>query len=209
MSGRRPPRDLRELVGDDVPAEELARLRHADAALRSVPPPPLTIPESLTRRVESLTATSLWTRRRAGAALALAAALSAMFFGIGHWTGRESPGFEPRLSVPMRATSHAPGASALIKLGRENADSGNYKLELVVRGLRKLPAGGYYVLWLSKGGRYAGTCGTFRVGSGTTSVDMNVSYRLSDYDTWVVTAQLPGQGPSSPHPWLLEASIRA
>ena len=65
------------------------------------------------------------------------------------------------------------------------------------------------MLWLAKGRKYAGTCGTFRVGSGTTRVDMNVSYRLSDYDAWVVTAQLPGQSPAAPHPWLLRAPIRA
>ena len=35
------PPDLRELVGDDVPEQELARLRQVDALLRATPSPPV------------------------------------------------------------------------------------------------------------------------------------------------------------------------
>jgi hypothetical protein len=57
------------------------------------------------------------------------------------------------------------------------------------------------VLWLAKDGKYAGTCGTFNVGAGTTTVDMTVSYRLSDYDAWVISQPKDGA------PWLLSARI--
>ena len=67
--------------------------------------------------------------------------------------------------------------------------------------------GGYYVLWLDKDGDYAGTCGTFNVGAdGTTTVTMNASYRLPDYDAWVVTAWLPNST-NEDAPRLLEAPI--
>ena len=68
--------------------------------------------------------------------------------------------------------------------------------------------GGYYVLWLAeKDGGYGGTCGTFRTGDGTTTVRMNASYRLSDFDDWVVTAVKPDDPEDVERPWLLRAQI--
>ena len=199
------PPDLRELVGDDLPPNELARLAHVDALLRAVPPPPAEVPASLTGSVGRITAvTPLWTRRRLAGALALAASLAALFFGVGVWT-TGGGGFEARASVPLRATESAAGASGLVRLGPADAATGNWELEVVVSGLPKLPEGGYYVLWLAKDGKYAGTCGTFNVGAGTTRVRMSASYLLREYDEWVVTAWLPGRDNSNA-PWLLRAS---
>jgi hypothetical protein len=141
------------------------------------------------------------------AGLALAAALAAAAFGLGTWVSGDD--FEAQAAVPMHATPNAPGARAVIEVGSADRGSGNYTLALRVAGLPKLPPGGYYVLWLAKGREYAATCGTFNVGSGRTEVYMNVSYRLSDYDRWVVTAQLPGQPAEAPHPWLLSAPTKA
>ena len=74
-------------------------------------------------------------------------------------------------------------------------------------GLEALPDGGYYVLWLSKDGDYAGTCGTFNVAAdGTAAVRMSASYRLSDYDEWVVSAWIPGDEELD-RPWLLRAPV--
>ena len=106
----------------------------------------------------------------------------------------------------MQATDNARGASALIRLGPAKG-GGNWELELETEGLPKLPEGGYYVLWLSKDGEYAATCGTFAVGSGKTTVRMNAPYRLADYDAWVVTAVVPGQDEDADPPWLLKADI--
>jgi hypothetical protein len=199
--------DLRRLVGDDVAGAELERLRPAHEALRSVPAPPPVVPRSLDEAVARLPARTArrWTRPRMAATLAFAAALAAVFFGLGAWlAGGDS--FQSRTSVAMQATANAPAsAQGLIKLGALSKASLNYTLELEVSGLPKLPKGGYYVLWLAKGKEYAATCGTFNVGGGTTQVYMNVSYDLRRYDAWVVTAQLPGQAPESPHPWLLQA----
>ena len=54
---------------------------------------------------------------------------------------------------------------------------------------------------IPKNGTYAGTCGTFNVGSGTTTVEMTVSYRLADYDAWVISRHEENA------PWLLSARI--
>jgi hypothetical protein len=194
------PPDLRDLVGDDVKPEELERLRRADALLRAVPAPPHEVPHSLTASVERLpTERPSWTRRRISLAFAVVAALAALAFGLGRWTDGE--GFDTRLSVPLEATENARDATAVIRVGERDDATGNWQLELDVSGLPKLPPGGYYVLWLAKNGEYAGTCGTFSVGDGETTVRMNVSYRLTDYDAWVITARTRGED----SPWLLTA----
>lgn len=196
--------DLRDLVGEDLPPEELERLRHADALLRRVPAPPAEIPSSLTRLVTELPlrARSPWTRRRTAAALALAAALAALMFGVGRWTAGD--GFDVRYTVALAPTPDAPGASGLIRVGTRDDESGNWGLELDVSGLPRLPAGDYYTLWLAKDGRYAASCGNFSVGPGETEVRMTVSYKLAEYDAWIVSRHTE-EGEA---PWLLRATIR-
>jgi hypothetical protein len=188
--------DFRDLVGDDLTPEEELDLARVDALLRSVPSPASEVPGSLTRRVERIgTVTQLWTRRRTALAIALAATVAALFFGVGRWVDN---GFDARGTVQMQAESSAPGATAEIKLGSRD-EAGNWKMQLVVDGLPHLGDQGYYVLWLSKDGKYAGTCGTFDV-NGRTTVDMTASYDLSEYDSWVISQAKPDS------PWLLTAN---
>jgi hypothetical protein len=192
--------DFRDLVGDDLGPDELAELERVDRLLRSVPAPPPEVPASLDRAVDRIgTERRLWTRRRLVVAVTLAATLAALFFGVGRWTG--GSGIDYRSSVPLRATSSAQGATGQIRIADRDPSTGNQGLELTVTGLPKLSGGDYYVLWLAKDGKYAGTCGTFNVGAGTTTVDMTVSYRLSDYDAWVISQPKDGA------PWLLSARI--
>lgn len=198
----REPPELRELLGDDVPPEELARLERADAALRRVPAPPH-VPPSLDRAVERITARTpaRWTRRRTAVAVALAAALGALFFGVGRWTGGDDTRYLATIEMTP-VPDAAPQASATIEIGERDPKTGNWKLRLVVDGLSELGGDGYYALWLAKDGEYAATCGTFKV-SGRTTVDMTVAYRLADYDTWVLS-----EGREDA-PWLLSARIGA
>jgi hypothetical protein len=191
--------DFRELVGDDLSPEEQTELERVDALLRAAGPPPAEIPGSLTRAVERIAAPRVWTRRRVGLAVALAAALAAVFFGVGRWTNGNSPHY--RFAVPLKATTSAPNASGVIKVGDRDPNTGNWELQLNIAGLPKLSGDDYYVLWLARNGQYAGTCGTFNVGNGTTTVDMTVSYRLRDYDAWVVSRHEDNA------PWLLSAAV--
>ena len=199
---RRPP-PLSELV-DDVTAEELGELARVDAILRSVPGPPPALPPSLRHPAPPREPVRLWTRRRTAVVLAFAAVVAVAFFGLGRLTGGDS--FDAQAAIPMQATKNASGASALIKLGPADAN-GNRTLRLSVEGLKQLPAGGYYILWLAKDGDYAATCGTFSVGPGQTQAQWTVSYHLRDYDAWVVTARLPNQPRPQNPPWLLKANI--
>jgi hypothetical protein len=204
------PRDLRQLLGEDVSAEEVERLREADRLLRRVPAPPPHVPESLTLAVrKDLERVPVVTPlRRASRIVALAAALAlaaaAGFFGLGSVLDRDS--FEAERTIALEATSFGRGASAEIALGQKDGD-GNWSMRVDVRGLPELPQGGYYLLWLEKDGEYGGTCGSFNVGDDETAVvDLNASYRLTDYDKFVITAELPDAAEDDP-PHLLEASI--
>jgi hypothetical protein len=201
------PRDLRELVGDDVSPEELATFERVDRLLRSVPAPPAHVPESVTQAVAAIQPPArAWTRRRVGAALALAAALSALFFGVGFWAAGDD--FDPEVTIAMEATAAARGASAEIAVSDRDR-SGNFGMELEVSGLPKLPKDGYYVLWLAEDGEYAATCGTFTVDeSGAADVYMNASYDFAKFDAFVITAHLPDQPPDAELDWLLKADIR-
>jgi hypothetical protein len=180
------PENLHDLIGEDVSPEELARLERVDSLLRAVPAPPPELPASLTRSIDTIgLGRSRPTRRRLGLAAAFAAVLAAAAFGFGRWTAED--GFDARAVVAMQPTNAAPEAAAVIELGGPAESSGNWGLELEVSGLPRLPPGEYYVLWLAKDGEYAGTCGTFNVGEGTTRVEMIVSYRLRDYDAWAIS----------------------
>jgi Anti-sigma-K factor rskA len=197
------PPDLHELIGDDVPQEELESLRRADAALRAVPAPPPELPSSLTQSVARVPPErTTWTRRRLVTALAFAAAVAALAFALGRWTGGDS--FDERLALAMEPTRFAPEQSwGRIQVGERDEATGNWQLRLTVDGLRRLPPGESYYLWLERDGEWAGTCGSFAVGEGETTVDMTVSYRLRDFDAWVISRFNPDGEP----PRLLEARI--
>ena len=185
MTERYRPPELEELVGGDVTAD----VRRADELLRAVPAPPPELPRSLQAPVlPPPEPVRLWTRRRKLVAVALAAVLAALSFGIGTLVSGDD--FEAVRSYPMTATPAGEGASATLVVGE--ADShGNRAVRLESAGLPSLPEGGYYVLWLEKEGDYAGTCGTFAGGD----AEWTVSYDLWDYDAWVVSARLPDQPP--------------
>jgi hypothetical protein len=189
--------DFEELVGADLSSDVRAGMERVDRLLRAAGPPPAEIPGSLTRAVERIGRPRVWTRRRAAVAVALAASLAAIFFGLGRWTHLDSTHY--RASIEMHPTSSVQNASALIKLGKRDS-SGNWQLELQVDGLPRLPDDRYYVLWLAKDGHYEATCGGFNV-QGHTVVEMTASYRLSDYDAWVISESEPDS------PWLLTAKI--
>ena len=190
----RPP-DFDELVGAEVPAQERERLRRAHELLMQAGPPPELSPALETApRMEE---TPRWFRqgkRRVGrrvvllaAALATAAALGFMF---GHSTNPNSISTER--VVTLAGTSLRPQASGTLELGKN--DHGNWPMVLRVRGLQQLPSGGYYDLYLTKGGRPVVLCGTFNVGRGQTEIRLTAAYDLSHFDSngWVVTRQMPG-----------------
>lgn len=184
-----PPRDVRELVGEDVPREELERLRRVhELLLRAGPPPEL--PGDLAEPPEPDSKIAFLPRRRWRTIAALAAALALAAFGAG-WLAA-SAGDSERETFPaidfrvaMHGTPAAPRAVASIAVG-ERDEGGNWPMAMTIRGLPDLPAGAEYELWLTKGGKLAASCGRFRT-DGDTVTYLNAPYRLRGYDGWVVT----------------------
>ncbi len=59
-----------------------------------------------------------------------------------------------------------------------------------ISNLPKLQGSAYYTLWLSRKGHAIAPCGSFLVTSDkTTEVRFTVSYKLKNFDGWVVTKQ--------------------
>jgi Anti-sigma-K factor rskA len=196
------PRDFRELVGDDVPAQERERLERVHELLIAAGPPPELPPHlaapGAPHREEA--AVSVLPRRRAGLMLGLAAAVALIAFLGGFIAGRARDTFPTDFTVSMHGTALASNASAVIRVG-ELDSSGNWPLKLVdVKGLKPLPKGEYYEMFLTRHGRRAASCGTFRYTPGESIPSLNAPYRLRSFTGWIVTIERPG---AKTHPVVL------
>ena len=94
-------------------------------------------------------------------------------------------------TVQLRGTALAQGAFATLKRGTEDT-AGNWPMVLHISGLPKLSNGGYYALYLTKGGHPLVSCGTINV-DGATSVRLSAAYTLEHFDKngWVIVRQTP------------------
>jgi hypothetical protein len=185
--------DFDDLVGSEglEPEEELRLRRVHDLLLVAGPPadlPPALARPADPRRAEPAEVPLLFRRRRMTAAvLALAAALAAFAGGyaFGH-SHAKSEAFVSQRDVPMHGSA---GRFAVIHVGKAD-NVGNWPMVVEVSGLPQQPArAAYYELWLTKHGKPAVPCGSFRVHGNTTRVRLSVPYSFKGYDGWVVTAQ--------------------
>jgi hypothetical protein len=194
----RPP-EFSDLFGDELPAEERARLERVHDLLVEAGPPP-ELPPSLAEAPHRGAEPPSWLpRRRLGAGLALAAAIALVAF-LGGWVAGFSHknNFNSTRQVSMQGTPAAPpGTSGLIKLGASDG-GGNWPMEVTVRGLPRLTGQAYYELFLTRNGTPIAPCGGFNVQPGTTTVRFTVPYALSRYDGWVVTRQNPADSRLGP-----------
>ena len=185
--------DFNELVGD-LPEEERARLERVHELLVAAGPPPELPPAlvepDLDPREENV---QFLPRRRAGFVLGIAAAVGVAAFLGGFLAGRAKEPFTQVFDVPMQGTPQAAAASATIHVGKAD-EAGNWPLKVVVRGLKPLPKGQYYEMFLTKKHKPAATCGTFRIAQNGDSVRLNAPYNFRRFDGWVVTLERPGSG---------------
>jgi hypothetical protein len=197
VSEPKPP-DFRELVGEDLPEEERARFERVHDLLVAAGPPPELPPSLAEPTTEGPGAVvPFLPRRRIGAAIGLAAAVGLVAFVGGFIAGRTGDQFTKTFEVPMRGTALAPGASATIQVGKLD-ESGNWPLKVMVRGLKPLPKGSFYEMYLSRKSRPVATCGTFTITRPTATVRLNAPYNLRTYDGWIVTRQTEAGGGSHP-----------
>jgi hypothetical protein len=191
--------DFRELVGDGLSPEERARLERVHELLLEAGPPPELTPALAEPDTAEPEMPVQLPRRRAGALLALAAAIALLAFLGGFLAWQRGESFSTLRSIPMHGTGLAQNASATLDLGKLD-QSGNWPLRVVVRGLKPLPQNGYYEMWLTKHGKPVASCGRFAVGSGESTARLNAPYNLRGYDGWVVTREVPH---SRSHPVVL------
>jgi hypothetical protein len=191
--------DFEDLVGGDVPAEERERLRRTHELLIDAGPPPELSPELENVAWPEDALAPVFGRRgerKQRRPLVLAAALATAVvagFLLGQVTTSDNgTSIDARQTLQLHGTSLASGAFASLKLGKPDA-GGNWPMVLSVRGLPRLPKGGYYDLYLTKGGRPIVSCGTFNV-NGETVVPMSAAYNLERFDKngWVIVRKTPG-----------------
>lgn len=189
--------DFDDLVGADVPPEERARLYRTHELLVQAGPPAELSPELEAVPWPDEALQPLFGRKRhqrGRRPVLLAAALAtAIFVGflLGQATTSDNSSISTSKTVELHGTALAHEALATLKLGKPDA-AGNWPMVLHVSGLPKLQRGGYYALYLTKGGRPLVSCGTINV-SGATSVRMSAAYALEhfDKDGWVIVRQTP------------------
>jgi hypothetical protein len=184
--------DLQDLVGDEGTPEERKRLERVHELLVAAGPPP-----ELSPRLESPpsagTAEVRFLPRRRRQALALvAAALVAVAFGVGYLVGNNGSTVQTSRVVAMHGVGRLASATGSVRIG-EPDEYGNWPLVFSARGLRHLPRGGWYVLYLTKNGKIDAPCGTFNADGGETTVRLSVPYDLQLYNGWVVTSRVHGK----------------
>jgi hypothetical protein len=194
--------DFRELVGEDLPRDEEEQLRRVHDLLVAAGPPP-ELPPHLQEPVEPEKPrdnVAYLPRRRAGLLLGLAAAIALFSLVAGYVVGAHR-GFKTDFEVAMHGTAAGAGASATIHVG-ELDPAGNWPLKVEVKGLKTLPKGAFYEMYLTRNGTPVASCGTFR-SADDQSVRLNAPYILRNYDGWVVTRE--GRG-ARIHPVVLRTN---
>lgn len=187
--------DFRELLGDDLPPEEAARLERVHDLLVAAGPPPELPPHLAEPQPERRdNVVSFLPRRRTGMLLGLAAAIALTAFLGGFVSGQRHTLFAEDFSLPMHGTKAVARASAIVHVGKVDS-AGNWPLKVDVKNLPQLPKGQYYEMFLTRGKNLrAASCGTFRVAGTGGEVRLNAPYRLRAFDGWVVTREQPGSG---------------
>jgi hypothetical protein len=189
-------REFDELT-EDLSPDEQERLRRVHDLLVEAGPLP-ELPRALRRARRPAGRFSLTDRRPLAAALAAAVAVAGGSFAVGYLVSGDGVDFNHDFSVEMRGAEAAPNASATIDVG-ERDEAGNWPMVIKVRGLRELPEGGRYLLYLTRNGRPVAWCGSFVVEEGETTALLNAPYRFSRFDGWVVRADIPGRLDTRPY----------
>jgi len=191
---RRVP-DFDELIGDDLPAEERARLLRTHELLVQAGPPPELDPELDAVPWPDEALGPIFGRKRKPAGWRRRVVLGAAFataivLGIFLGQATKDDSFKAERTVALQGTKLARAASGTLELGRRDRH-GNWPMKLRVKNLKWLPDGGYYDLYLTRGGKPLVLCLTFNARDETV-LRFSAAYQLDRFDRngWVVTRQL-------------------
>jgi hypothetical protein len=197
---------LDELIGADTTGAERQQLQRAHELLLAAGPPP-----ELSDKLEAgpTLGMTLGQRRRVKrrAMLLIAATLGTVLVFLAGYAvaNRGGSGQTPVFTQALKGTATVPQAQGTLEVWDSKA--GNWPMTLTVVGLPTLAPHTYYEVYLVRGGKPWGLCGTFRV-VGTpeqpVTVSLTAPYTLRKGDTWVVTR--PGQGGTEPGTTVLRAA---
>lgn len=187
--------DFDELIGADVAGEERARLLGVHELLVQAGPPP-ELPAGLQ---DERRAGEVRPLRRNGvprrvALLAAALIVLGLTFSLGFATGtQQASSAHLYEQLALKGTTAAPRARATLDVSK--AVGGNWPMTLSVRGLPRVAAPTYYVVWLVRNGQPLAPCGSFVVSKASSSLtlQLNAPYALKTGDTWIVTRQRYGR----------------
>jgi hypothetical protein len=193
--------DFDELAEGMTPEERVELRRAHDLLLAAGPPPELPpyLAEAPRMKKQKEPALTTLPKRRFGALVTVAAGIAAAALVVGFLIGNVGSSNEAStiVSIPMKATPAGPPQSQALIDVKNGGEGGNIPLELTVSGLRKLPDGGYYELWLTrvvkgKQERIV-SCGTFVAKDDRFVVALNAPYRLGEGTPgWIVTEHVRG-----------------
>jgi hypothetical protein len=192
--------DFDELVGTDLDADERARLVRVHELLVAAGPPPELSPELEAGPDMLVTYRNPRRRARRRPLLLAAAALALVLAFLGGYVAANrsssADDFGSGRTIQLHATAAAPGALASIRIGRIDG-GGNWPMRVVADGLPRLPSGGYYEVFLTRGGKPVAPCGSFIIRSGRGVAYLNAPYKLRGAG-WVVTIQKRGDRAPGP-----------
>jgi len=191
--------DLDDLLGD-AKGEERERLLRVHELLVTAGPPPELPPHLEAGPTLAMTIGGRRRRllQRRVALLAAAIVVVLLAFLGGYITGNDNGGTSWKV-VRLAGTGPAPNAQGSLRVESPDA-AGNWPMELAALGLPKLPARDYYEVFLVRGGKILGPCGSFVVKDPKVgiTVRLNAPYRIHDRDSWVVTSQQAGDRVAGP-----------
>ena len=150
--------DFFDLVGDDGTQQELEQLRQAHDLMIAAGPLPELSPRLAEPPRTTAKTTSWLPRRRRGTAFVLAAGVVAAAFGVGFLVGDRGNGQFPSVGQPiaMHAVTPQGKGRASILIGEQDS-VGNWPLLVRATGLKPLPKGEWYELYLTKKGSGSAT----------------------------------------------------
>jgi hypothetical protein len=180
-----------EFIDEGLDPAEQERLRAVHELLVAAGPPP-ELSSTLAQLAPETTDAQVLRfprRRRAVAALALAATIAVAAVG-GYLIGN---GNDNSFSTVRVVSMQGQGSFASVRVG-QNDGNGNWPLELSVTGLPKLTGGKYYELMLTHDGKPTYPCGGFVMRGRATTLYWTVPYKLTGASKWVVMVLTPSPG---------------
>jgi hypothetical protein len=178
-----------------APEDRVRLLRVHDMLVSAGPPADLpaalSIPPAGLGAPVAATVIPLPARRRAGAAILIAATVAAACFGGGYVLANQTHTSATHV-VRVVQLQGQQNSEAALRVGSADGN-GNWPIQLTVNGLKPLASTERYYLMVWQGGRPVAMCGGFEVGGkGPTTVSFNVAYKITKSTRWVVTKMAPG-----------------